>query len=70
MMWLIQFLAIEIKNNYGKIYEIGGPKIISFGEMVRSILKSINKKRLVFDMPISIAKFKVQFSAYCLFHQF
>ena len=50
--------AIEIKNNYGKIYEIGGPKIISFGEMVRSILKSINKKRLVFDMPISIAKFQ------------
>ncbi|MDA9684067.1 complex I NDUFA9 subunit family protein [Candidatus Pelagibacter bacterium] len=48
--------AIEIKNNYGKIYEIGGPKIISFGEMVRSILKSINKKRLVFEMPISVAK--------------
>ena len=37
--------AIEKKNNEGKIYEIGGPKIISFGDMVKSILKTINKKR-------------------------
>ena len=37
--------AIEIKGNEGKIYEIGGPKVISFGDMVKSILKTINKKR-------------------------
>ena len=48
--------AIEIKNNEGKIYEIGGPKIISFGEMVKSILKTINKKRLVVSMPMTLAK--------------
>jgi NADH dehydrogenase len=48
--------AIEIKNNEGKIYEIGGPKIISFGDMVKSILKTINKKRFVVSMPMSIAK--------------
>ena len=48
--------AIEIKNNDGKIYEVGGPKVISFGEMVKSILKTINKKRFVIEMPISIAK--------------
>ena len=48
--------AIETKNNYGKIYEIGGPKIISFGEMVKSILKSINKKRFVVEMPMPLAK--------------
>jgi len=48
--------AIEIKDNDGKIYEVGGPKIISFGEMVKSILKTINKKRFVIEMPISIAK--------------
>ena len=48
--------AIEIKNNEGKIYEIGGPKIISFGEMVKSILKTINKKRFVVGMPMPIAK--------------
>ena len=48
--------AIEIRGNEGKIYEIGGPKIISFGDMVKSILKTINKKRLVVPMPMPIAK--------------
>ena len=48
--------AIELKGNEGKIYEIGGPKAISFGDMVKSILKIINKKRLVVPMPMPIAK--------------
>ncbi len=48
--------ATEIKGNDGKIYEIGGPKIISFGDMVKSILKTINKKRFVLSMPMPIAK--------------
>ena len=48
--------AIEIKNNESKIYEIGGPKIISFGDMIKSILSTINKKRFVVEMPMSIAK--------------
>jgi uncharacterized protein YbjT (DUF2867 family) len=48
--------AIEVKGNEGKIYEIGGPKIKSFGDMVKSILKTINKKRFVIDMPMPLAK--------------
>ena len=48
--------AIETKNNETKIYEIGGPKIISFGDMVKSILSAINKKRFVVEMPMAIAK--------------
>ncbi len=48
--------AIETKGNEGKIYEIGGPKVISFGDMVKSILKTINKKRFVIAMPMPIAK--------------
>ena len=48
--------AIETKGNEEKIYEIGGPKVISFGDMVKSILKTINKKRLVIPMPMPIAK--------------
>ena len=48
--------AIETKGNEGKIYEIGGPKIISFGDMVKSILSTINKKRFVFEMPMPFAK--------------
>ena len=48
--------AIEANGNEGKIYEIGGPKVISFGDMVKSILKTINKKRFVIEMPMPIAK--------------
>ena len=48
--------AIETKDNEGKIYEIGGPKIISFGDMVKSILSTINKKRFVVGMPMPLAK--------------
>ena len=48
--------TIELKDNEGKIYEIGGPKVISFGDMVKSILKTINKKRFVVPVPMPIAK--------------
>jgi len=48
--------AIEAKDNYGKIYEIGGPKVISFENMIKSILRTINKKRFVVEMPMPIAK--------------
>ena len=48
--------AIETKDNEGKIYEIGGPKVINFGDMVKSILKTINKKRFVVEMPMPLAK--------------
>tara|TARA_B100001093_G_scaffold500593_1_gene551249 strand:- start:202 stop:1176 length:975 start_codon:yes stop_codon:yes gene_type:complete len=48
--------SIETKNNEGMIYEIGGPKIISFGDMVKSILSTINKKRFIIDMPMPLAK--------------
>ena len=48
--------AIEEKDNHGKIYEIGGPKIISFGDMVKSIMNTLNKKRFVIEMPMPLAK--------------
>ena len=48
--------AIEVKKNEGKIYEIGGPKVISFGDMVKSILNTIKKKRFVIDLPMPLAK--------------
>ena len=50
------YRAIKEKNNSGKTYEIGGPKIYSFKEMINLILKTIGKKRLIFDMPMQIAK--------------
>ena len=57
--------AIEIKKNEGKIYEIGGPKIISFGDMVKSILNTIGKKRLVVDLPCHLQKYKLVYLVLC-----
>ena len=48
--------VIEIKGNEGKIIEIGGNKVISFGDMVKLILKIIGKKKLIIDMPLSLGK--------------
>jgi len=48
--------AIEFQDNHGKIYEIGGPQIISFGDMVKSIMRILNKKRFIVEMPMLIAK--------------
>ena len=48
--------VIEAKDNQGKIYEIGGPKVISFGDMVKSIMRILNKKRFVVEMPMPLAK--------------
>ena len=48
--------VIETKDNEGKIYEIGGPKVINFGDMIKLILKTINKKRFVVEMPMPLAK--------------
>ena len=52
--------AIQIKNNEGKIYELGGSKQLSFREFIELVLKIINKKRLIFNMPMKLAKFQSQ----------
>ena len=62
--------AIETKDNHGKIYEIGGPQVISFGDMVKSIMKTLNKKRFVVDMPMPIAKIQSTLMSMFLFLQF
>ena len=48
--------AIEEKNNEGKIYELGGGRVISFGDMIKLILSTIGKKRFVADVPMTLAK--------------
>ena len=48
--------AIEINKNEGKIIEIGGNKVISFGDMVKLILRIIGKKKSIIDVPLSLGK--------------
>ena len=48
--------AIDKTGNESKIYEIGGKKIISFEDLVKSILKAIGKKKIVMNVPIPLGK--------------
>ena len=48
--------AIDKTGNESKIYEIGGKKIISFGDLVKSILRVIGKKKIVMNIPIPLGK--------------
>ena len=52
--------TFETQKNQGKIYELGGYQQIKFIDMIKLILKIINKKRFIIDLPLSIAKLQSQ----------
>ena len=48
----------EIDNN---IFELGGPEIFTFKELMKILLKEIKKKRFLISIPFGIAKFQSYF---------
>ena len=51
--------VIEIKSE-GITIECVGPETLSFKELLRKLLRSINKKRLLIPLPMPIAKFSAK----------
>ena len=49
------------KNIYSNIIECVGPEIISFKEILKRLLKLINKKRFLFPLPLPIAELSARF---------
>ena len=47
----------EINNN---IFELGGPQIFTFKELMKILLKEINKKRFLVPIPFLFAKFQAK----------
>jgi NADH dehydrogenase len=47
----------EINNN---IFELGGPQIFTFKELMKILLKEINKKRFLIPIPFLFAKFQAK----------
>ena len=47
--------GLERKDTAGRIFEIGGPKIYSFEELLRYMLDVIGRKRLLIDLPWGLA---------------
>jgi len=53
--------ALELNNSEPKIYELGGPEVYSFKELMEILLNQIKKKRLLMPIPFSVAKFQSYF---------
>ena len=48
--------VLAINNSEPKIYELGGPEIYSFKELMEILLNQIKKKRFLVSIPFSVAK--------------
>ena len=53
--------VLEIDNSKPKIYELGGPKNYSFKELMEILLSEIKKKRLLINIPFTLARFNSYF---------
>ena len=53
--------TIQLNNPETKIYELGGPKIYSFKELMEILLVEIKKKRFLVSIPFTIAKIQSYF---------
>ena len=53
--------SLELNNSKCKIFELGGPSNYSFRELMEILLKEIKKKRLLINIPFSLAKFQSYF---------
>ena len=53
--------TMESNNSSGKIYELGGPEVYSFKQLMEILLIEIKKKRFLISLPFSFAKFQSYF---------
>jgi NADH dehydrogenase len=52
--------ALE-REEFGRAFELGGPRIYSFRELMALLLKEIGRKRLLLPLPAGLAAFKAFF---------
>ncbi len=53
--------AAEGKAKAGAVYEVGGPEVLSFKDLMRFTLDTIGRKRLLVPLPFPLAKLKASF---------
>jgi len=49
-------IKIIDQTNPNKVYELGGPKIYSFKELIETLLVSLKKKRFIIELPDFVAR--------------
>jgi NADH dehydrogenase len=53
--------AVEGEAEGGKIYELGGPEVMSFRELLELTLEQIGRKRLLLPLPWTVARVQAFF---------
>ena len=53
--------CLETDAHQGQLFELGGPRVASFKELLRYILKTVNRRRLLLPLPMSVAEFQARF---------
>jgi NADH dehydrogenase len=53
--------AVEGRASAGIIYELGGPEVFSFKELMQFVLRTIERRRFLLSLPFSLAKFQASF---------
>jgi NADH dehydrogenase len=53
--------AIEDRAEEGQIYELGGPQVKSFKELMQFVLATTGRQRLLLPVPFALAKFQASF---------
>jgi NADH dehydrogenase len=53
--------AVDGKTKPGTIYELGGPEVRSFKELMQFMLTTIERRRLLVPLPFPVATLKAQF---------
>jgi NADH dehydrogenase len=48
--------AIETPSTIGQTYELGGPEILSWSEMIRRIAAAVDRRKWIVPMPIGLMK--------------
>ena len=57
-------IAVDGGTRAGTIYELGGPEVKSFKELMQVVLETIERKRLLVPIPFALAKFMASFLQY------
>jgi NADH dehydrogenase len=53
--------AVDGRAKGGTIYELGGPEVRSFKELMQYVLAVTERKRLLLPLPFGLARFKAHF---------
>ncbi len=53
--------CLESDAHQGQTFELGGPRVASFEELLRYILKTVNRRRLLLPLPMSVAELQARF---------